>query len=132
MNKRRKTTLATLLICIATVAGGLSLWRTFRPIDQYEATQIALTYIITQGYTDLPATVDAKSIRFEFLEDRTDVKSVLEYRHDQLLRTPSLVLSDGNGGWIVGFPYREENGVSRGISMNRKGRGLTLLHQDMY
>ncbi len=101
-------------------------------LTQSEAVQLAETFIIENGYTDLPATTGKlvpESLQFEW--DNKD--AVVQDRHDMLERK---AVDSGGGkdtGWSVVFRYAHNPDKNRGrvVTLNSDGSNIRIQHQDV-
>jgi len=103
-----------------------------KALTQSEAVQLAETFIIENGYTDLPATrAKLAPESMEFYSDDTD--AMLLHRHDTLERKAESVTGGSGAGWTVVFRYAHQSAEERGraVTMNSDGSNLTVQHQEV-
>lgn len=101
-------------------------------LTQSEAVQLAETFIVENGYTDLPATKGKLSPEtMEFYWDDTD--AMLRHRHGTLERKAVSVSGGKVAGWTVVFrPAHDPNGdQGRAVTMNFDGSNMRMQHQEV-
>lgn len=83
------------------------------------AIQKAQAFIVEQGYTDLPASIN--KFKFEKGEFATDTLKILSYRKNTLYKRPFGIKQHG-ASITVGFEYfNKENNIGRAVTMDTLG-----------
>jgi len=105
-------------------------------ITERQAVDLAESFVVQQGYTDLPAD-KGKAVRESF-ERGADTDSILRSRRNTLERKAFGIRAPADdsksAGWLVIFKYRKHTGTGstgRAVAMDGHGKGLRLIHQDI-
>jgi len=88
------------------------------------ALQKAQEFIIEQGYTDLPASIN--KFKFEKGEFASDTSKILSYRKNTLYKPP-FGIKQHSGSITVGFEYfNKENNIGRAVTMDTLGVNIIM------
>ena len=131
---------------MATALGSLSgrgigsiAWRSKRAIDARQAVRIAERFVRANGYTDFVPNGSGR-LMSETLEFSREQRNLLKYRHNTL-KPRAVGFREGGRtdpkGWTVGFelvkPLGDGKGaVGRAVTMDARGRHLTVQHMGFY
>ncbi len=108
-------------------------------LTELEVAQRFETFVIENGYTDLPSSQDKSKLVPESVHGGTDEDTIKLFRYNTLERKP-LKVTKGNrlfkDGWTAIFPYRQsceecDKNAARIIYMDAYGENIKVEHQDI-